>query len=258
MGAGRLRQAEFRLENAALNNLPAHSSLPPVRHPPPEFQQAQARWLNKIGLLHRPWLILGSAPHPTLPKLLLDTHARVDINNAGRFAVDHGLPPAELTFRAKTRAWSEFPNLRTRGLIWFHSAPHFLMRLQLLLRLRVRVGSLMRVRRLERDATVETVAGVSPHASGGEVGKVTNGVAAVCYALFMGVPEVVIAGFSLSREGHSHDNRERPRRQVAEDAFVLGRIKHYPTLFTTEASFAAETGIKLWTHPENTTDLLKQ
>ncbi len=214
----------------------------------PKFREEQRRWLASLGLLDRPWLIMGSAPSPTLPPELLKTHARVDINNSGRTADELGLGPADLTFRKKTKPWSEHPALRTRGLIWYNTVPAFMLRLRLLGLPQARVGKIMRATRANREAIVRHVAEASLREVG-DRNKVTNGVAALCYALYVGVPEIVLAGLSLSKDGHSYNQANRTRIQVEEDAFVLARLKDRPNIFTTEPDLAADTGIRLWQKP---------
>ncbi|WP_394891358.1 hypothetical protein ACG873_08720 [Mesorhizobium sp. AaZ16] len=213
---------------------------------PDDFRDRQREWLDGLGVLNRPWLILGSAPSPILPEALLRSHARVDINNAGRTAQQLGLGDADLTFRKKTKPWSEHPTLRTRGLIWYHTAPVMLLYLRLLLLPRVHVNTIMRIKRAERDTIVRAVAGISPRGVG-DRGKVTNGVAALCYGLFVGVPEIVLAGFSLSKDGHSYNDVNRPRRQVEEDTLVLSQLRDRSEILTTEPSVAETIGIRLWT-----------
>ena len=214
------------------------------------FREAQRTWLARLGILDRPWLIFGAAPGPTLPGDIVRTHARIDINNSGRTAQEIGLGPADLTFRKRSKPWAEHQDLNTRGLIWYRNAPLLFVRIELALRRRAKVEHLMRVTRGERDTVVDLVAGTELSAVGSR-GKATNGIAAACYGLFVGVPEVVLSGVSLSRNGHSYNQTGRKRLQADEDRLVLSRIKDAPNLFTTEADLAAEVGLKLWqdSHP---------
>lgn len=202
-------------------------------------------WLDGLGIRRRPWLILGSAPEPTLPPALAASHVRIDINNAGRTAASLGLGRADLTIRARKKSWEEHPHLDTRGLLWLHTWPPLLLRLQLLGKPYDHVGSLMSLKRPERDAIVSHVAGASVQAIG-DLGKVTNGVAAICYGFLLGVPGIVVAGVSLSKLGHSYDQLGRRRRQVDEDAFILERLHLRADLFTTEEDLARDSGLKLW------------
>ncbi len=164
------------------------------------LRQNHRRWLSRLGILDKPWLILGSAPSPTIPPELIGYCARVDVNNSGKTANALGLPPADLTFRKKKKSWEEHPYVRTRGLLWLHTRPLWFMRLMLLLRPHVQYKSLMRATKGEREAIVDAVSGGLP-ADVGDVGKVTNGVAALCYGLFLGVPSITLAGFSLIENG---------------------------------------------------------
>lgn len=207
---------------------------------------SHSRWLRGLGLLDKPWLILGSAPSPTIPASLAATHLRIDINNAGRTAAELGLGRAALTLRAKHKSWQEHPKLDTGALLWIHDYPVLLLKLLLLFRPHTYIGSLATMTREERQAVVTQVSGASL-ASIGDWGKVTNGVAAICYGLLLGVPEIVVAGLSLSKAGHSYDHLARERRQMQEDAFVLNRLKDHPRLLTTEADLANDSGLRLWT-----------
>ncbi|WP_342587317.1 hypothetical protein [Pseudaminobacter soli (ex Li et al. 2025)] len=202
------------------------------------------RWLSRLGILDKPWLILGSAPSPTIPFDLVGHCARVDVNNSGKTANALGLPPADLTFRKRKKSWEEHPHVRTRGLLWLHTQPLWVMYLSLLAKPRVRYESLMRATKAEREAIVDVVTGGLP-SDVGDVGHVTNGVAALCYALFTGVPSVTLAGFSITKMGHSYDNKGKIRRQIAEDTFVLTRLKDRGNVFTTELDLAQHVGLPL-------------
>ena len=203
-------------------------------------------WLGPLGVLDRPWLVLGSAPGPTLPAELVAESARIDINNAGRTAAALGLGRADLTIRAHRKSWEEHPALDSKGLLWVSDYPTLWMRWQLSRQKRARVDFLRSWRRKERDAIVEFVVG-EPMEGIGNYGKATNGIAAACYGLFLGVPRIVLAGISAGLPGHSYDSLDRPRRQVEEDVFVLERIGKRRELMTTEATLAAAVDIALWT-----------
>lgn len=209
------------------------------------FIARHGRFLDRLGIRDRPWLIFGSAPDPTVPEELRHSHARIDINNAGRAAAAMGLGRADLTLRAKKKSWEEHPHLDTRGLLWIHTVPGIFLRLLLLPKPHDHIGEVTPLRRTEREAIVTHVSGASVDAIG-DLGKVTNGVAAACYGLLMGVPEVVVAGISLSKVGHSYDDLGRVRRQKDEDSFVLDRLRTDPRLFTTEPDLSRDAGLRLW------------
>lgn len=200
-------------------------------------------WLQGLGILDRPWLILGSAPNPAVPAALAARSARIDINNAGRTAAAMGLGPADLTLRTEKKSWTEHPDLDTRALLWVHRRP-LLMRWELWRQSRARIDELRRWTAEEREAIVDAVIGDAV-AGTGKWGKATTGVAAICYGLFVGVPQIVVAGFSVDQAGHSYDTLNRARRQVDEDLFVLERVRDRPELSTTETDLAERAGLRL-------------
>lgn len=208
------------------------------------FRDQHRAWLAKLGILDKPWLLFGSAPDPTLPPDILKNCARVDINNSGKMANMLGLPPADLTFRKKKKSWEEHPYVRTRGLLWLHTRPLWVMHLKLLLKPNVRYKTLMRATKADREAIVNLMSGGLPEAIG-DVGKVTNGVACLCYALFMGVPSVTLSGFSLTKMGHSYNDKGSTRRQIEEDTYVLTQLRDRGNIFTTEQDLAEHIGLPL-------------
>ena len=159
-----------------------------------------------------------------------------------------GLGAADLTVRTHRKSWAEHPDLDTNGLLWTHRWPTIVMRCQMLGQTRAKVAHLRRWTREEREAIVDTVIGTTV-AGIGNWGKATTGVAAACYGLFVGVPEIVLVGISLDAKGHSYDSLQRARRQTDEDKFVLERLKSRPELFTTEAALAKCTDIRQWREP---------
>lgn len=215
----------------------------------PRMHRRHEDWLRELGILGEPWLILGGAPNPVLPPELLEHHARIDINNSGLTAANLGLGPADITFRRAKAKWAAWPEFNTRGLIWFTRTPTPLLRFRLLTKHRkARVERLMRMPKADRTELVESFVGREIRAVGDQ-GKPSNGIVAICYGLAFGAPEVVIAGVSLSRSGHSYDKLGRPRKQVAEDTYALERLASDPRLSTTEPELADAMGLRLWRPP---------
>ena len=208
-----------------------------------KIQQRHQPWLASLHLLDCPWLIFGSAPDPTLPSPLPEKLVRCDINNAGRKAQELGLGRADLTLRARKKSWSEHTEIDTRGLLWISDRHPAFLRLKLLTKPHRHIGSIQNLRAEDRQMIVETVSGMRLDDIG-DLGKVTNGVAAICYALFFNIPQIIISGIALDRAGHSYDNLSRKRLQTEEDAAVLSALASRPELVTSEADLAAQTGIK--------------
>ena len=195
-------------------------------------------------MISRPWLVFGAAPNPTLPEHVLQNALRVDINNSGRTAQMLGLGRADLTFRSKKKSWEEHPNLDTKALVWVHDRSNWIARLILNRKPLKHVGTMRVIRRRTRDMAVIQQSGVSP-IDVGELGKVTNGVAAACYGLALGVPKVTLCGLSLRDVGHSYDQKGRRRRQLDEDLLVLRALAADERVSTTEHSLAEDAGIRL-------------
>ncbi|MCQ0990152.1 hypothetical protein [Jiella marina] len=212
------------------------------------FVAQHRKWLKPLGILDKPWLILGSAPNPTVPGDIFATHARVDINNAGRTAQGMGFGRADLTVRAKKKSWEEHRHIDTRLLLWIHTVPGLALRFLLLGKPYDHIGRVRPLRRRDRERVVLEVSGIALDEIG-DLGKVTNGVAMACYGLLLGVPEVVLSGISLSKTGHSYDQLDRKRRQVDEDRAVLTALASDARLATTEADLAADVGIRQWSKP---------
>ncbi|TCU14637.1 hypothetical protein [Rhizobium sullae] len=209
-----------------------------------ELKRRHTAWLDKLGIRHRPWLIFGSAPNPTIADEFIELCARVDVNNSGRTAEMLGFGRADLTIRKRRKSWLEHPRLNTRGLVWFHTAPTAIMRLQLLLKPHVRVGTLQKLTKDERNAIMNEIVGPIPEGIG-KIGKATNGVAAICYGLFLGAPSIVVSGMSVTKMGHSYNEVGKTRKQIDEDIYALTKLSAYPNLFTTEAELSEITGMTL-------------
>ncbi|KAB0682763.1 hypothetical protein [Aureimonas leprariae] len=211
------------------------------------FARSQRRWLGGLDMLDRPWYVLGGAPQPTLYPELARSYARVDINNSGLTADRLGLGPADLTIRRAKVNWTVHPTLSTHGLIWFTRTPASLLRLRLATKhRRVTAGSVMRIAKPDRFKVVAAVIGAEVRSVGSH-GYPSNGIVAACYGLYFGVPEIVLTGVSLARQGHSYDTLNRPRRQVEEDTFALARLAGNARVATTEPELADATGMRLWT-----------
>ncbi|HEX2021049.1 MAG TPA: hypothetical protein VGO17_19130 [Aurantimonas sp.] len=210
-----------------------------------QLRQAQREAIDRLGLLCRPWVILGGAPDPTMPAALLANHARVDINNAGLAARQRGWGPADLSVRRPVESWKVFPDIETRALLWYTARPRWRQRWKLMRQRRAKIGALVSLDPDDREAINQTMIGPEILAVG-ELGKPSTGVAALCYGLFLGVPEIVLAGFSFSRAGHSYDTLARPRLQIAEDRFALERLRQDSRVATSEPELAEDLGLRLW------------
>lgn len=214
-----------------------------------EYIQRRRQWLDDLGILDKGWVILGAAPDPILPDELLRTHARVDINNAGKAAQARGLGRAALTIRSHKKSWDEHNTVDTEAMIWMRNRQGIFPRRYLIGKPYTYIGKLSILTKQDRNALVTYVSGVKPQ-DAGDFGKVTNGVVGACYGLMMGVPEVVLAGISLTKTGHAYDSLNRHRLQVEEDTYVLRELAKRCPIYTTEPDVCEVAGIPMWTNED--------
>ncbi|MBB4001382.1 hypothetical protein [Aurantimonas endophytica] len=210
-----------------------------------QVREAQREAMGRLGLLHRPWVLLGGAPEPTMPADLLASHARIDINNSGLAAKQRGWDPADLTVRRPVESWKVFPDLETKALLWYNARPRWRQRWKLIRQRRAKIGALVSLDPDDREAINQALLGPEI-LTVGELGKPSTGIAALCYGLFLGVPEIVLSGFSFSRAGHSYDTLARPRLQIAEDRYALTRLREDKRVATSEPELAEDLGLRLW------------
>lgn len=111
-----------------------------------------------------------------------------------------------------------------------------------------RIGRLLRIAKRDRNAMVEELLQATVKGVGAD-GKPSNGIIAACFGLYHGVPEVVLAGVSLTTHGHAYNKAGSKRQHIAEDAFVLRKFAENPRIATIEPDLAEATGIRLWTPP---------
>lgn len=210
------------------------------------IREAHRAQMDRLGLLRRPWVLLGGAPDPAMPDALRASHARVDINNSGLAAKRFGWGPADLSVRRPVESWAVFPDIEARAMLWFSPRPRWRQRWKLLRQRKARIGALVSMHPDDREAV--NLAMIGPEMIGiGELGKPSTGIAALCYGLFLGVPEIVLSGFSFARAGHSYDTLARPRMQIAEDRYALETLRDDPRVATSEPELAADLGLRLWT-----------
>lgn len=203
------------------------------------------RWLSAHGLLNRPWFVLGSAPDPTIPPAIATRAALVCVNNAGAAAARVGLPPADLTVRGKSKEWLALAECEVPLVLWVCDRnPLHLLWKRMFIRTR-RLGEIRTMRRDVRRAVDLHVLG-DGSADDERIEKPSTGVFAVIYGLFVGVPEVILAGMSMDKKGYSYDAPRARMLHGAEDRFALENFAaRYPAVRTTEPVIAEETGIPL-------------
>ena len=211
-----------------------------------KIRDEHRQWLGEHGLLDRPWFVLGSAPEPTIPPDLGDRAALICINNVGVTAARLGLPPADLTFRNKNKEWATLAGCKVPLVLWVCDRNPFQIFLKRL-RIRAQLGEIRVMRRADREHVYTHMLKVGASELD-EIGKPSTGVFAVLYALFVGIPEIILGGMSMDKQGYSHAFKRARMMHGAEDRFALETIaRHYSCVTTTEATVAEATGLRLYT-----------
>jgi hypothetical protein len=213
---------------------------------PDDLRERHRRWLARHHLLDRPWFVLGSAPNPTIPAGIADRAAIICINNAGFTAARQGLPPANLTFRNKSKEWKTLDGHQVPLVLWVCDRNPWHIFLKRLTIKAARLSEIHTLRRNYRRAIDLKVLGDGKPEDEDTISKPSTGVFAVVYGLFVGVPEIILAGMSIDKEGYSHPASRVRMLHGAEDRFALTRIaERYPSVRTTEQAIHQETGIPL-------------
>ena len=201
-------------------------------------------WLRRAGLAGRSWLIFGAAPEPVLPRSP-EEYALVFINNAALTARRLGLPDPDLTIRSRREHAEELRGFQTRNLLWLTRKSRLLAPLAVRRSVPMRIGRLHVLSLDERDALVDHVFSEGIR-SAGPMGKPSTGVTAVAYALFCGVPHIVLTGVSVSQDGHSYDARGAKHLHREEDRYALAEIaRRKLAVKTSEAKLHEATGLPL-------------
>jgi hypothetical protein len=211
-----------------------------------EIRDEHRSWLRSHGLLDRPWFVLGSAPNPTIPPGITDRAALICINNVGIAASRLGLRPADLTFRNKGKEWKTLAGVKVPLVLWVcDRTPWQILWKRFLIGLRTELGEIRVMARNDRKYVYEHMLGDPDGTS--EVGKPSTGIFAVLYGLFAGVPEIILGGMSMDKQGYSHEAKRYRMMHGAEDRFALETIAaRYPQVSTTETEVSEATGVPLY------------
>lgn len=213
------------------------------------FLSAHRGWLKRRGLLDRPWFVLGSAPSPTIPGRLPDGTAFVHVKYAGRSAKALGLPPGDLSFLLDKTREQDVEGLHLDNILRMRKRHNAAT----LFALYAPLGTFREcaITHQERDDAVIGTLG-SLFGGIGVEKRPSNGVALLCYAIAVGVPQIIVAGLSLDSDGYAYDPAARTRRHVPEDRAALkAAAMRYPQLVTSEPSLHAATGLALYRGEHN-------
>jgi hypothetical protein len=207
-----------------------------------------AHWIEtSAGPVDRDWLVLGSAPEPTVPRGLAEGCLLACVNNSGLTAHRLGLKTPDLAVRAEHKSWSEIAGLSTHAILWISERPMLRLRMKYPASFRHRADAIRRLPSPLRDAIMAKILGLTIE-PGGTGQRPSNGVFTVALALAAGAPRVIVCGVSLSENGHSYNALGEARKQIEPDrrAF-MALASRYPNVVTTEPDLARDTGLGLCT-----------
>ena len=214
---------------------------------PGEFQRRHRRWLAAGGLLDRPWFFLASAPNPTLPAVLPARTAHVYIKFAALAARERGLPDPDLSFVNDYGLERQTAGVNCHRILALTGKKRKLVADRILHRLPFQQARPMHLGEAERDLLLDCVLGNAFRGVGTMV-RPSNGIALICYAILFGIPQVIVAGMSLTDDGHNNPNRKKFQRLHKEEdrASFQHFARHHPSIMTSEPELAQLTGLPLF------------
>ncbi len=206
------------------------------------------RWLEKAGLLGRPWLILASAPKPVLPSSLPPRTAHVYIKYAGHSGKERGLADPDLIFVNAHHIDRQTAGLHCHRVLALTSKNRKVIADRFRHRIPLVAPRVMHLSDQERDRICTGILG-DAFRGVGQMSRPSNGIALICYAIMFGVPKIVLSGMSLTDDGHNNPNRKKFQRlHKEEDKASLAHLAtRFPSLTTSEPELSSLTGIPHFT-----------
>ena len=214
---------------------------------PGEFTRLRRRWLAAGGLLDRPWFFLASAPRPTLPDTRPPRTAHVYIKFASLAARELGLPDPDLAFVNDYGLERQTAGVTCNRILALTGKKRKLVADRILHNLPFQQARPMHLGEDERDMLLDAVLGDAYKGVGSMV-RPSNGIALICYAVLFGIPQVIVAGMSLTDDGHNNPNRKKFQRLHKEEdrASFQHFARHHPAIMTSEPELAELTGLPLY------------
>lgn len=208
---------------------------------------------NQLG---QTFVVLGSAPNPTLIDKHLKEAKLVCVNASGYCAAKLGLPTPDVTVMSgymvqdtedavKVATKESIRNLKTSELVWIERGVHFTEAQGRLAALGYQYQYLQLIDHEQRAKIICAVTGESLGEASGDK-KVSTGLFAASLAFYRGASQVVLAGISLNAGGYEYCSSERPRKHVTADSRAIAAMKRLGLpIKTSEPGLAMATGIEL-------------
>ena len=199
-------------------------------------------------------LVLASAPQPVLPPEPREGWRLFCVNASGRSARDLGLARPFVTVisgrmlgdrEANREGQQAIAGLETGTCVLIERGIGFAAGLDRLRELDYRFDTAIRMTHRERRRIVRAVFGADLASGGGE-GKISTGLFTVALAHFLGACPAVLAGFSISRDGHAYSASNLVRQHKATDAAALELLlARGESIATADPALHDEAGVPL-------------
>ncbi|MBB4347922.1 hypothetical protein [Aliirhizobium cellulosilyticum] len=195
--------------------------------------------------------VLGSGPGSSIPDELDDSWSLVSINASQAVLKDETIVPDFTLFGTSTlrnkptnrEAKDVLRGRKTRTLILFDREKFIDNQRYKLFRLGYSYDRVIFLSTAERLAWIRGATGIAVKDN---TQKPSNGVAAVFLCVSYGVKKIVMTGFSLTKQGHAYNNKNRERAHVRGDRAALrsALMRGHP-IYTNQADFSEESGVPL-------------
>jgi hypothetical protein len=204
--------------------------------------------------LSGPVLVLGSAPQAVIPKSFSNDWSLITVNASQAVAERFGIVVPDVTFiqpfviagtsSANISARAQLRGRHTHHLVGIDWGWYKGNWAEDLCKLNYTYDKLTIIDSIEQARAVYEATGLYSGIRSSE-GRMSTGLAAAIFALRSGADPIVLAGFSLSRNGHAYDNGSSRREHVQGDRAVLAElIRRGCGVFAADPAFAKETRLE--------------
>ena len=202
------------------------------------------------------WVILGSAPTPTIPHSKIADSTLVCVNASGLVASKSRLPVPDLTIMSGYMAVpprneiekttrNAISGLNTKGLVWIDRGCTFADAKARLENLDYGYETATVFTHEQRSQIVKQITGADLANQSGDR-KISTGLFAVCFALYRGASEVILSGISLSTGGYDYCQLPKERKHSLPDQTAISKLleANLPVK-TSEKALSDQTGLPL-------------
>lgn len=202
------------------------------------------------------WMILGSAPNPTIPYSAIGRSKLVCVNASGFMGNKLQLPIPDVTIMSgymavppsneiETATRNAIRNLKTKELVWIDRGCTFADAKARLGKLDYQYESVTVFTHEERAQIVKDVTG-EDLATQSRDRKISTGLFAVCFALYRGASEVIMSGISLSTGSYGYCQLPKARKHVMPDQTAIAKLLDAQLpIKTAEKALSEMTGLPL-------------